>query len=244
MAVAVRPACLQHPERIHPAVWRATQLACSSRSAISTGFAALDAELPGRGWPPGALIELMPSQPGIGEIFLLQPALARLDAERSIALVHPPYIPYFHCWKNWRLENHRLLCIHPQSASDALWATEQILKHNACAAVVCWASHVRLAALRRLHLIAQQADALFVLLRPQAAAQQASAAPLRLRLTPCPQGIKAHIVKRRGPCSAKPVLITFPSAQAKPSALPHHVPLDQPVSAHAQPGRLFSAVAD
>src|SRR5690606_21468454 len=209
-----------------------------------TGFAALDGELPGQGWPLGSLIELMPSQPGIGEIFLLQPALARLDTERSIALVHPPYIPYFHCWKNWRLENHRLLCINPQTPSDTLWATEQILKHNACAAVLCWASHVRLAALRRLHLIAQQTDALFILLRPQNAAQQASAAPLRLRLKPCPQGLETLIIKRRGPCSARPVLITFPSAHARPSANPRHVPLDQPVPAHTQSGRLFPAVVN
>src|SRR3546814_8292766 len=52
--------------------------------------------LPGQGWPLGSLIELLPSQPGIGEIRLLQPALASLGSERSVALVRPPYEPYFH----------------------------------------------------------------------------------------------------------------------------------------------------
>src|SRR3546814_9573464 len=95
--------------------------------------------LPGQGWPLGSLIELLTSQPGIGEIRLLQPALASLGSERSVALVRPPYEPYFHSWVDWRLQTRRLLWINPQTPGDALWAAEQILTHNACAALFCWA---------------------------------------------------------------------------------------------------------
>src|SRR3546814_15414822 len=115
----------QPPEHIHPALWRGGQIARPHRAVIPTGFADLDRELPGQGWPLGSLIELLPSQPGIGEIRLLQPALASLGSERSVALVRPPYEPYFHCWVDWRLQTRRLLWINPQTTGDSLWSAQQ-----------------------------------------------------------------------------------------------------------------------
>ncbi|NGM87982.1 translesion DNA synthesis-associated protein ImuA [Parapusillimonas sp. SGNA-6] len=232
-----------HPERIHPALWRGSQLARARQATVGTGFPALDQELPGQGWPLGSLVELMPAQPGIGEIHLLRPALAKLDAQRSIALVHPPYEPCFHCWINWKLERHRPLWIRPQTPADLLWAAEQILKHNACAALVCWVDLVRPAALRRLHLLAQQTDTLFMVLRPQAAAQQASAAPLRLVLDPTAQGIEARIIKRQGPSASAPVPITLYPPRPVSVAPVRHVSLDQSLPALALPGRVVSRMA-
>jgi protein ImuA len=243
MSDAIRSPVLLHPERIHPALWRGSQLARSRHATIGTGFQALDQELPGQGWPLGSLIELMPNQPGIGEILMLRPALANLDPQRSIALVHPPYEPCFHCWINWKLERHRLLWIRPQTPGDILWTAEQILKHNACAALLCWTGNVRPAALRRLHLLAQQTDTLFMVLRPQAAARQASAAPLRLTLQPAVQGIEASIIKRQGPSASKPVSITLYPARPAFIAPAPHVPLDQPLPAHPLPGRAVSQMA-
>jgi protein ImuA len=241
---AIRSSALLHPERIHPALWRGSQLARAHPATIGTGFHVLDQELPGQGWPLGSLVELMPTQPGIGEILLLRPALAKLDPQRSIALVHPPYEPCFHCWINWRLERHRPLWICPQTPGDILWTAEQILKHNACAALLCWVDHVRPPALRRLHLLAQQTDTLFMVLRPQAAARQASAAPLRLLLEPTAQGIAAHIIKRQGPSANAPVSLTlYPSRPALIAPVPH-VSLDQPLPALALSGRAVSRMAD
>lgn len=243
MPDAIRSSALLHPERIHPALWRGSQLARSRQSTIGTGFDALDHELPGRGWPLGSLIELMPTQPGIGEILLLRPALARLDAQRSIALVHPPYEPCFHCWINWKLAGHRLLWIRPQTHGDILWTAEQILKHNACAALLCWVDSVRPAALRRLHLLAQQTDTLFMVLRPHEAARQASAAPLRLALQPTVQGIEASIIKRQGPSAGQPVSIPlYPTRPTFIAPVPH-VSLDQPLPALALSGRAVSRMA-
>ena len=52
--------------RLHPApmpelkgVWRASQLGAQGLSTVDTGFAALNAVLPGGGWPVGSLIELL-----------------------------------------------------------------------------------------------------------------------------------------------------------------------------------------
>ena len=53
----------------HPLVWRGDQLA-ASLDTISTGFADLDSELPGGGWPKGALTELLRDGEGIGEMRL------------------------------------------------------------------------------------------------------------------------------------------------------------------------------
>jgi protein ImuA len=64
---------------LHPAVWRASQLGAGAQATSPSGFAALDAELPGGGWPHGVLTELLLPQPGIGELRLLAPALAALS---------------------------------------------------------------------------------------------------------------------------------------------------------------------
>jgi len=65
---------------LHPAVWRAAQLGGSPPRVCPTGFEALDAQLPGGGWPHGVLTELLLAQPGIGELRLLAPALAVIGA--------------------------------------------------------------------------------------------------------------------------------------------------------------------
>jgi protein ImuA len=239
----LRSIALSHPERIHPALWRGSQLALARTHTVPTGFGQLDQELPGQGWPLSTLIELILGPAGIGEMNLLHPALAQLDPERSIALVHPPYTPYFHCWANWRLDAHRLLWINTQTLGDTLWAAEQTLKHNACAALLCWVPGVRSAALHRLHLIARQSDTLFILLRPQTAAQQPSTAPLRLSLRPISEGLEISIIKRRGPRCNSPVAIPLYPAHAPITAPATHASLDQPLPAHAQPGRPFSLLA-
>ena len=64
---------------LHPAVWRASQLGGGAQATSPSGFAALDAELPGGGWPHGVLTELLLPQPGIGELRLLAPTLAALS---------------------------------------------------------------------------------------------------------------------------------------------------------------------
>lgn len=64
------------PESLHPALWRAHQLGRQREAALRTGFAELDAQLPGGGWPRQVLTELLLPHPGVGEMRLLAPALA------------------------------------------------------------------------------------------------------------------------------------------------------------------------
>ncbi|CAE6962656.1 hypothetical protein R70199_07437 [Paraburkholderia domus] len=81
-----------HTEAIHESLWRASQLARSRGRVLDTGFPALSAELPGGGWPVGALVDLLVQQAGVGELRLLQPALSALG-NRPVAFVQPPHTP-------------------------------------------------------------------------------------------------------------------------------------------------------
>ena len=79
----------------HPAIWRGNQLGCVATPGVPTGFPALDAELPGGGWPAAALTEILPQHEGIGELRILGHALASLSARgRWLAWIAPPYLPY------------------------------------------------------------------------------------------------------------------------------------------------------
>ena len=80
-------------------VWRADGLATGgAEPVLPTGLPALDAALPGGGWPLGALTELLQDSPQAPVWRLLAPALAQALAERAGALVlvgapHAPFIP-------------------------------------------------------------------------------------------------------------------------------------------------------
>src|SRR5438270_2634675 len=78
----------------HPAIWRGNDCA-PEPAALASGFAALDAALPGGGWPQGALTEVLLAREGIGEVRLTLPALARVQAQgRRVVWVAPPHRPY------------------------------------------------------------------------------------------------------------------------------------------------------
>jgi protein ImuA len=217
---------MTHPETLHPSLWRADQLAQSATRCMDTGFAALSAQLPGGGWPVGTLIDLLVQQHGIGELRLLQPALAALK-QRPIVLLQPPHEPQALALAALGLEPSQLLWVRSGAkAGDALWAAEQILRSGCCGALLLWQKHARGETLRRLHLAAQSGETLFCMLRPLAAAQDASPAPLRLSLRPAACGIDIGFVKRRGPQRDTPLFLPL-----TPSLLQRHAPLDRPTPA-------------
>ena len=75
-------------------VWRGGTLVSEHGRTVSTGFAALDRELPGGGWPTGALTEILGQREGVGELQLVLPALAALSASgRRIVWLAPPHLP-------------------------------------------------------------------------------------------------------------------------------------------------------
>ncbi|ERI26309.1 hypothetical protein BURCENBC7_AP4786 [Burkholderia cenocepacia BC7] len=166
----------------------------------------------GGGWPAGALIELLAPQPGIGELRLLAPALARtVSVRRPLALVAPPQSPHATALASLGVPADTLLWLRAGSRTDALWAAEQALKAGCCGALLLW-QDARPDALRRLHLAAARTgDTLFVMLRPLSAARQPSPAVLRVALYPVPGGVSLDIVKRRGPARSEPLVLDLPS---------------------------------
>lgn len=213
------------PESLHPSLWRASQLARAGTRCIDTGHPALSAQLPGGGWPTGSLVDLLLQQPGIGEMRLLRPALAAV-AKRRIVLLQPPHPPQALALAALGVAPSQLIWLRAGRTADALWAAEQVLRSGSCGALLCWQTQVRADSLRRLHLAAQCGETLFFMLRPLAAAQDASPAPLRLALRPQAGGIEIDFVKRRGPQRDAPLFLPLSSY-----LLYRHAPVDRPAFA-------------
>jgi len=177
-------------------------------SALPTGFAELDAQLPGRGWPCHALTEIEYAHDGIGELRLLLPALAKLsEQERWLAWIAPPYIPYAPALANAGINLSRILMVHPRTPQEALWATEQALRSGTCSAVLAWLKSPDERALRRLQLATAAGGSWGIFFNRYAALDRSPAA-LRLRLEPVlPRGLAIRILKRRGGWPTGPLFL-------------------------------------
>lgn len=205
-----------------PTLWLADRLAGSAVALPTqpTGFAALDAELPGGGWPAAGLTELLLAAPGSGELRLLAPLLGTGSTHSgSLLCIAPPFMPYAPALRALAWPLARVLVVRPDSLADAAWAAEQGLRSGACAAVLWWQGQERApatvlaTALRRLHLAAQEGRSPLFALRPAAAQMQSSPAPLRLALAPAPQGrLAVTVFKRRGPAMQAPLHLMLPMA--------------------------------
>jgi len=197
----------------HPGIWRGNQRAQTADDALPTGFAALDALLPGGGWPRGALTEVLLSRQGIGELRLLTPALARLsEADGWLAWVAPPYVPYAAALAATGIDLRRLLVAKPRSEADAWWTAEQALRSGACGALLAWLRAADERRMRRLQLAAETGHTWGVLFRHARAAQDRSPAALRLLLEPSTEGLAVHVIKRRGGPVSRPVVVAMPQA--------------------------------
>ncbi len=179
--------------------------------ALPTGFAQLDAVLPGGGWPVGAITELMPETQGIGELSLLMPALAQLSrAGRYLAWIAPPCLPYPPALARHGLALDRLLLVQAHDTRTVLWAAEQVLRCPAIGAVLAWPTALDDRRVRRLQLAAEAGGSCGLIYRPPAAAQQSSPAALRLRLKALDGGLHVEIQKARG--GRTHALVVYPVA--------------------------------
>src|SRR5262245_32773432 len=109
----------------HPSVWRGRSQA--PVQTLSTGYAALDAGLPGGGWPRHGLVEVLTAEPGVGELYLLLPVLAALSQAspaRWCTWVTPPHEPYAPALEAHGVALDRMLVVRTYLP---LWALEQAL---------------------------------------------------------------------------------------------------------------------
>ena len=232
----------------HPGIWRGNQLTRGC-PGIATGFAALDAELPGGGWPRAALTEILPQHEGIGELRILGPALARLAAQgKFIAWIAPPYLPYAPALAAAGIDLARVVIVKTTKDGDSLWAAEQALRSAACGGVLVWPRDIRYTQLRRLQLAAEDGRCLAVLFRPTQAAREPTPAVLRIALATSAGGLALSILKRRGAPLSRPILL--PALSAPPAAAGSSPPLrfdahvvDSTTSAAAAAGSLSARLA-
>ena len=173
-----------------------------SRPVWSTGRSALDARLPGGGWPTASLVEVLLGTAGLGEVQLFLPALVecqrRAVAAPWLVWIAPPHEPYAPALAQQGIDLSRLLVVRPASAMEALWAAEQVLSSGVCAAVLLWLQGTDDRWLRRLKLAAETGGALCVLFRPERHRFESSPASLRLLLTQGEQDIHLELVKVQG----------------------------------------------
>jgi cell division inhibitor SulA/protein ImuA len=193
-------------------IWRGDRCASAPWPTVSSGFSNLDAELPGGGWPRGALIELLADGSGLGEVSLLLPTLRTVRETGGWSLlVAPPHPLHAPAWAAAGADLSRLAVVSPASERDALWAMEQALASGAPGLVLGWASYADARALRRLQVAAVSGNVLALLFRPLRVAREASPAPLRLALASGVEGrLSVQIFKRRGPPLSAPLELVLP----------------------------------
>ena len=163
-------------ELLHnPLLWQGDRLA--REDAVASGFAALDRELPGGGWPQASLTELLLDHQGIGELRLVLPALkALVRAGEWIALIAPPHVPYAPAFARHGIDPGRVIVVESAEEKNRWWSAEQVLRANSAGAMLFWPRAVNDAQTRRLQLAAQESQSLAFVFTGTARAAQPSPA--------------------------------------------------------------------
>lgn len=199
---------------------------------ISSGFPQLDQELPGAGWAAGQVTELLYTTAGIGELSLLLPCLATLQAAgKSCVWVlpghdqpahnHLPYAPGLQA-AGLKLSQH--LFVQANSARESIWAMEQSLRSKQVGALIAWmpssqSADAHFRSMRRLQLLAQAQGTTVFVLRPAQQANLPSPAGLRLSLQAVQGRVQVQILKRRARPLLDPVLLQIhPDSWNTPSS--------------------------
>ncbi|GAB4396961.1 MAG: translesion DNA synthesis-associated protein ImuA [Rhodoferax sp.] len=216
-------ACLHAPWGAQ--VWPADALAQPEVGVWPSGHAALDAQLPGGGWPRGALCEIL-QPPGMHAHWqLLLPAVraqTRAGADTPwVALVGAPHTPYGPALAAQGLPPERVLWLRAHTLAERLWTAEQLLLTDAPLFLLLWlttetapgpgadpaearSDAVDANALRRLQRAAGVRPQMLFVLRPLTAARQPSPARVRVAVrwptaATVSRCLQLEVLKRRGP---------------------------------------------
>jgi protein ImuA len=209
--------------QLSDAVWRADSLAASMGVTVASGHAALDAQLPGGGWPVGGICEILQTHDEHNEWRLLLPALkSAVDAPTKpgpVVLVGMPHVPFGPGLAAQGLDARRLVQVTASATGERLWAAEQSLRCAAVQAVLAWLPQAQADQLRRLQMAAHANSKLLFVMRPAQVRVESSPAVLRLLLASQPQSdaLLLHILKRRGRPLEQP--LPLPARMARLSVL-------------------------
>lgn len=197
------------PAHVEAALWRGGELRPPPTSIRTSGWAALDAELPGGGWPGMSVTELLISQPGVLEWRLLMPAIKPIVAAGGeVTVVGPARPPSMEGLVQDGIEPDRFWRFNVDEPARRLWVTEQMLKANGADVLIAWLPQVRQEQLRRLQTCAQGFEGLCFLVRPAYALRDSSPAPLRIDVSLAADwDLRVRVAKRRGPVHDQDLLL-------------------------------------
>ena len=176
-------------------LWRGSQAKQGhqgNQRSINTGYESINKQLYNQGWPLGTINEFGTSRDGIGELRLLMPALRALQQSslqqssrpQSIILIAPPYSLFAPALVKENIDLRSLTIVKTNTLKESLWAAEQSLAGNCCAAVIFWTGthHINTHDLRRLQLAVEKTQSWGVLFRHSRCLSQASVSGLRVQL--------------------------------------------------------------
>ena len=172
----------------HPGLWRGCDLAGQGQHGRSTGFASLDAILPGQGWPQKGLMEVIVPCWGTGELQLLMPLMRDVIAKGQwILWVSPPFQLYAPALEQAGIDTEQILVVDlDTSCKDALWTMEKALQNQHCGLVLAWQNWLPGKVLRRLQLAADTGDTLGVLFKHNDSKYSPSQVRLQIKDIPSP----------------------------------------------------------
>jgi protein ImuA len=231
----------------HPKIFRIGDVPSADRAqTLPTGFAALNRELVGGGWPQHGLVELLSDDTGMGELSLMLPAHAYLSNARHLGPTGMlwvtsttwPYLPYAPALSKVGIDLNQLIIAKAPHMSDALWTAEQGLLSGSVGMVTVWLPDQQPldVSLRRLSQAAHNSNALCILMRPIIAANPPSPAQLRIVLKAAAQSSQTHgvrgalelnLIKRRGLPTGKTIVLETRSLaclQREQTTQQRHIP--------------------
>ncbi|MBT8145379.1 MAG: hypothetical protein KJN90_00920, partial [Gammaproteobacteria bacterium] len=124
----------------NPALWRGCDMSGRGNHGQATGYPQLDNILPGRGWPPNAIVEIVSRRWGMGELQLLVPLMREVVRQgKWILWISPPYLLNSPALLQAGIDPERVLVINlDTSCKDALWSIEKALQTDSCGLVLAW----------------------------------------------------------------------------------------------------------
>jgi protein ImuA len=189
---------------------------------VASSFAVLDAFLPWRGWPMGAMTEIMTDTVGCGELSLMLPAMARLTQEkRPILCIGAPHTLFAPALAQVGIDPVLVTQINPTSTlkhnKENLWSAEQALKTGLPGMVALWSpthGHCPPETLRRLHLATIGRETMLIHFRGASCMSQPSPSWLRFGYAADDTHIRLQVLKCRGRLLTRP-LITLDRASVQ-----------------------------
>ncbi len=195
-------------ELLHnPLLWQGDRLA-RAEDAVASGFATLDRELPGGGWPQASLTELLLDHQGIGELRLVLPALkALVRAGEWIALIAPPHVPYAPAFARHGIDPGRVIVVESAEEKNRWWSPSRCCARTARAR--CCSGRERSMTRKRGGCSSprRKASRWAFVFTGTARAAHPSPSPLRIRLSLVEQKLCIDVFKRRGGVMSRPLML-------------------------------------